>query len=194
MPFNIVNTLNVISGTLGGLATGVNKLIALDNLEAGLILDLAALNLIDVALGGAGGFVTVTTVLADIAIRAAVFSPVGGVTSGTYLPVASDLGNLDSVTPQISNWMRVGNIVTVGFSYLCTPTGGGGCSFRMTLPIASNFGTTVQAPGIVNTNLATTATDGIVVADNVQDLASPRFLGVANLSVLMSGIFVYKVI
>ena len=68
-------------------------------------------------------------------------------TSGTYTPTGAIVTNLDSVTPSVSMWIRVGNVVTVSGSAVVDPTASGSLSFRLSLPVASNFGALTDASG-----------------------------------------------
>jgi len=67
--------------------------------------------------------------------------------SGTYTPTATIVTNLDSATPVVSTYVRVGNVVCVFGSVGVDPTASGSLSFRLSLPIASNFGSTTDATG-----------------------------------------------
>jgi lysophospholipase L1-like esterase len=75
------------------------------------------------------------------------------IASGTYTPTASNSQNCTSLTAYVSEYMRVGNIVTVsGLVSFNTSASGVVNSFNITLPITTSFSSTLQAHG--------TATDG----------------------------------
>lgn len=78
-------------------------------------------------------------------LGAAVWRIIGA--SGTYTPTGTIVTNLDSVTPVVSTYVRVGNVVCVFGRVGVDPTASGSLSFRLSLPIASNFGSTTDATG-----------------------------------------------
>lgn len=69
------------------------------------------------------------------------------IASGTYTPSATGLNNLDSVTPAASQWMRVGNVVTVSGKAAVDATSAGTPFFNLSLPITSSFSATTNAAG-----------------------------------------------
>jgi hypothetical protein len=60
--------------------------------------------------------------------------------SGTYTPVASALGNVNTVTPYAAQWLRVGNVVTVSGQVNMDTNANTNPSFELSLPIASILG------------------------------------------------------
>lgn len=70
------------------------------------------------------------------------------IASGTYTPSATLVANCDAVTPLACQWMRVGNVVTVSGALTADPTvSGNTTTFRLTLPIASDFTNAQHAGG-----------------------------------------------
>lgn len=67
--------------------------------------------------------------------------------SGTYTPTGTVVTNLDSVTPNVSHYVRVGDEVTVFGSTAVDPTASGSITFGISLPIASNFAASTNASG-----------------------------------------------
>lgn len=67
--------------------------------------------------------------------------------SGTYTPTVTNIANVASSTPNVAQWMRVGNVVTVSGNLTVTPTATGDTQFRLSLPVASNFSGTTQCSG-----------------------------------------------
>lgn len=65
----------------------------------------------------------------------------------TYTPTHTALSNLDTTTPRVTGYSRVGNMVTISGGFSADPTAAGACSFEMSLPIASNFANTFEAGG-----------------------------------------------
>ena len=70
------------------------------------------------------------------------------IASGTYTPTGTGVNNVTTLTPRKAQWMRVGNVVTVSGLVTVDPTGGALCSFRLSLPIASNFTTGYECAGM----------------------------------------------
>ena len=73
--------------------------------------------------------------------------------SGTYNPTASSLANFTTVTPHSAQYQRVGNVVTVSGAIDIYPSGTGGSSFNLSLPITTAFINTHQAGGSGCTNV-----------------------------------------
>lgn len=87
------------------------------------------------------------------------------VTSGTYTPTVSNTTNVSSSTPQVFQYMRVGNVVTVSGIVNITATGAGTIVFTLSLPIASNFATQTQCAGVACQPQVATYITGRIVAD-----------------------------
>jgi hypothetical protein len=72
-----------------------------------------------------------------------------GLAAGTWTPTRSAEVNMDgTVTTFQSQYLRVGNTVTVSGRFTADPTLGGAASFEMDLPVASNFGAIEDCAGI----------------------------------------------
>lgn len=104
--------------------------------------------------------------------RTGVTSPVandGNVYSGTYTPTLTGVTNIDAVTANVCQYLRVGNVVTVSGMIGVDATATGNYTFRASLPIASNFTSASQCNGSL------TASGGLgysrIVADTVNDAA-----------------------
>jgi hypothetical protein len=88
-----------------------------------------------------------------------------GIQGSSYLPVASDLVNLTSVTPGITYFHRIGTTVFVGGLIaidainLATFT-----QWRITLPVASDFVATQDAGGLFFGGIAAGGGDVLAVA------------------------------
>lgn len=74
------------------------------------------------------------------------------IASGVFTPTASDLNQLDSVTPFEGTWSRVGEVVTFGFYYEGIITSGNTLgSFKFDLPeILNDFTTDKSNSWVVN--------------------------------------------
>lgn len=180
MSNNIVKSIDQIKTIINAsTADGLDKVNALDLLKAGITTSLADLNLIDAALGGAGNFTSINAALADIATKIAGFAPVGGVTSGTYLPVASALVNLSLATPLLSQFIRVGPTVAVYGSMNLTATAAlTPTSVKLSLPVASNLATGSDLAGSMTVDPAAILGTGIF--GDAADLALFTFNSVTN--------------
>lgn len=86
--------------------------------------------------------------------------------SGTYTPTGTVLTNLDSVTPGVCRYIRVGDQVIVSGTVTVDPTASGNISFALSLPIASAFTTATQASGMVSAGSSTT---GVAYSDATND-------------------------
>ena len=76
------------------------------------------------------------------------------VLSGTYVPTATNTGNLSAISPQTCQYMRVGNVVNVSGVINITPTAGGGVFFDLSLPVTNAvFANFQQAGGTGVTNV-----------------------------------------
>lgn len=67
--------------------------------------------------------------------------------SGTYTPTATIVSNLDSVTPGVMHYIRVGSRVFVWGDITYDPTAASAVSYRLTLPIASNLASATDLSG-----------------------------------------------
>lgn len=67
--------------------------------------------------------------------------------SGVYTPTLFNVTNLDGSAEFECQYMRVGNTVTVSGQVNINPTGAGPIELGISLPIASNFGTTRDCAG-----------------------------------------------
>jgi hypothetical protein len=98
--------------------------------------------------------------------RTGVTSPAttdGNIFSGTYTPQQLSIGgiaqntNVDAVTYQLAQYMRVGNMVTVSGRVDIDATATGNTIVQFSVPIASNFSSTAQGAGTAAFTSATVA-------------------------------------
>lgn len=80
------------------------------------------------------------------------YSTNGVVYAGTYTPIATNVSNLGTVTPNVAQYMRVGDVVTVSGTVSVDPTTSGTLTteFTLSLPVvrvSGNFNATSQAGG-----------------------------------------------
>jgi hypothetical protein len=82
----------------------------------------------------------------------------GNIFSGTYTPTqVSTNTNVDTVTYQSAQYMRVGNTVTISGRVDIDATATGNTVVQFSLPIASNFSSTAQGAGTAAFTSATVA-------------------------------------
>jgi len=92
---------------------------------------------------GVTGKITATAAGIDVPT-----SNLGMVSSGTYTPTLTNGTNIASSTAYALQYMRVGNTVTVGGFINIDTTATGTSGLRMSLPIASNFTSSIDAGGV----------------------------------------------
>lgn len=68
--------------------------------------------------------------------------------SGAWVPTLTDITNTSSRTAYTCQYTRIGDVVTFSGKFDVTPSGAGATSFRMTLPVASNFAFENNAGGV----------------------------------------------
>lgn len=113
--------------------------------------------------------------------------------SGAYTPTATAVTNLDSVTPSLSYYVRVGDIVTLCLSGTLDATASGNIVFRASLPIASNFGATTDATGTVGAQ-PMVGGENIVQADTTNDELTIRINPSLTTSVAWAASAQYRVL
>lgn len=88
--------------------------------------------------------------------------------SGTYTPTGTIGVNVSAVTPSQSQYMRVGNTVTVSGKLSFTTSASGVSRFTISVPVASNFGALEDAAGVATGG---DGTFGVIAiqADNPSD-------------------------
>lgn len=68
--------------------------------------------------------------------------------SGTYTPTLTGVTNVSASSPDVCQYMRVGDVVTVSGSLSVTPTGAGDVELGISLPIASSIASATQCAGV----------------------------------------------
>jgi hypothetical protein len=94
--------------------------------------------------------------------------------SGTYTPTGTGVTNVTDVNivPSQFRWSRIGDIVTVHGQVTVDPTATGATEFRLTLPVATNFGATAALCSGSGSSYTTAA---LGTAVSVSGLASGGF-------------------
>lgn len=97
---------------------------------------------------------------------------------GEYTPTLTNVTNVAASTPQVTQWYRVGNRVTV-FGYIAIdPTALGAFQVDMSLPVPSNFANVIQAGGTFSSTASGISQGGGIWSDATNDRVS--FIGVAT--------------
>lgn len=108
----------------------------------------------------------------------AVVTAASNITSGTYTPTSSSLVNLDSLTPALTQWSRIGSIVTVSGSVAADPTVAANTTtqFEITLPVASpGLSSSSQLNGVAIWSPDQSGVTVRVVGNGTTHLAAFRF-------------------
>lgn len=114
--------------------------------------------------------------------------------SGTYTPTLTNATNIAASTAFLARWSRVGNIVTVSGSVDIDPTAAGTTVLEMSLPVASNFSSTIDAGGTTACAL-NAARAGTISAHVANDRAVLTFTADATVTNLTNSyIYSYTVI
>jgi hypothetical protein len=123
-------------------------------------------------------------------------SSVPTLSSNTYSPSATGVTNVTTVTPQTAQYSRNGSTVTVSGRVDVTATATGNTTFRMTLPVASNFASTGELAGgaFYATNTVANNSFARISADTTNDEASFAFNSTVNTSASWFYHFTYTVI
>ena len=111
--------------------------------------------------------------------------------SGTYTPTGTIVTNLDSITPQLATYTRVGDIVTVTGACTIDPTASGNITGDLSLPVVSNFGAASDLSGVV---IAGQLYIGIIVGDATNDRASVTMSNTLTTSYAFRYVYQYRVI
>lgn len=88
----------------------------------------------------------------------------GNVFSGTYTPTLTNVTNLADSTAYACQYLRVGDVVTVSGAVAMDATAAGAVELRVSLPIASDFTSSVQAGGAYAMQ-ASASDKGVILAD-----------------------------
>lgn len=78
------------------------------------------------------------------------WATIPSIDAGTNTPTPTGLTNVDGATTSSSQYLRVGNTVTVSFQFTVNPTATGLTELELTPPIPSDFTQTYRASGVAN--------------------------------------------
>ena len=113
--------------------------------------------------------------------------------SGTYTPTLTNVTNVSASTAYKSQWMRVGNVVTVSGIVDIDPTAAADTELGISLPVASNLGGTEDLAGTAATRKLTAPVVQIL-GDITNNRASVKFSATLLSNEPYSYIFTYEVI
>ena len=120
-------------------------------------------------------------------------NPGGTITSGTYTPTITGVANVAGSTSAVCQYMRVGDVVTVSGQVLIDPTAAVVTSFRLSLPIASNFAITPQCGGAGGFQ-GTTIDHVDITADITNNEAFMAFIASVTTNSSVNFIFTYLIV
>lgn len=128
----------------------------------------------------------------DAATKAYVDSVIPAVTlaHGTYTATISNTTNVSSNTPEVWQYLRVGDVVTVSGTITIATTSSGNTILEFSLPFASNMTLATQCTGL-GTNAGAT---GVITGDISTDLGRYIFSAGGSSSTIHSLHFTYSVI
>jgi len=90
------------------------------------------------------------------------------VTAGWWVPTGTNGTNVTATTPNSSTFSRIGNVVTFAVSSAATTTAAASSSFRLSLPVTSNFTNVNDAVGTCKGN-RTGAEVGYIIGDTTNE-------------------------
>lgn len=116
------------------------------------------------------------------------------ITSGTYTPTLTNVANLDASTAFATGYYRIGDRVTVFGRFDADATAAASTSTQLglSLPVASNFATSIQLSGTAVADGSTL--DAAVRADATNDRADFVWLSNATANRTFRFHFTYQVI
>lgn len=115
--------------------------------------------------------------------------------SGTYTPTAANFTNITANTPQVAQWLRVGNVVTVSGSISVTTTAASPTQslFTLTLPIASTLSTFNKLIGVLSVSISGSINSATLSADTVGNLAQFSFASTTTGAQTVAYVYTYLV-
>lgn len=100
--------------------------------------------------------------------------------SGTYTPTITNVAGMSAISAQVSQWIRVGNVVTVSGMFLATTTGATINQVNVSLPIASNLTAQSDLNGVTSHWSALSGNPPQCYADASADAARVAFTPAAG--------------
>jgi hypothetical protein len=141
----------------------------------------------------AGKTLTVSNSLTITATDGATIAAGGGIVSGTYTPTLTNVTNIAaSVLNQDFIYLRIGTSVLVcGSVQIDVTTAGVSSALGISLPVASNFGTTYDLNGTAS---CPGEYGGAVISSSVNDRAEVYITPISNANLYWRIVFAYRII
>ena len=115
------------------------------------------------------------------------------VDAGVYTPTLNNSTNVAASTAFDAQWLRVGNVVTVGGKFNCDPTSANiQTNLGISLPIASNFAENEDCGGAVGCR--TFEGSGLVFGDPGSNIAGAQFFPTSTNNAAWGFTFTYRII
>ncbi len=147
-----------------------------------------------VVLNGAGGTpssITLTNATGTAASLTA--GATTNVTSGTYTPTVSNVSNAAASTTRAARYTRIGNVVHVsGQVDVDATTTLTITQIRISLPIASNFSSTLEGSGVIVSDKQLSA--GRIESENTTDTMQASFVPTSVANDTFNYVFTYEII
>jgi hypothetical protein len=118
----------------------------------------------------------------------------GKLTSGTWTPTVSAASNVTASTPFACQYMRVGDVVSFSGRINIQATAAGATAFNLSLPIASDFNSLVQAAGTLTTQATGVTACGAILGDTTNDALTVQInaLGTTNTAYSFTGMYLVR--
>lgn len=117
------------------------------------------------------------------------------IASGTYTPTLTSVTNVTSTTARVSQWMRVGNVVSVSGSFSLTATSSSAVEVGISLPIASGLTGDFQCSGSASSDNSSQPVSGPILGDNANDRARYKCAsGLSGVAIEIYFSFTYLVV
>lgn len=113
--------------------------------------------------------------------------------SGQHTPTLTAVANVAASSASQSQYLRVGDTVTVSGRLSITPTAAGLVQLGLSLPVASNFGSSEDAAGTATAQEAAYL-PGFIEADAINDRATLAFVATTNAARVVVFTYSYQVI
>lgn len=118
--------------------------------------------------------------------------------SGSYTPILTAVSNVAASTSSVSQWLRVGNVVTVSGQVSITPTVATDTLTRLgiSLPVLSNFTASSEVSGtaVAIDSAVINGRPAKIIGDTINARASLEFLAAATIQTNYSFTFTYVVV
>jgi hypothetical protein len=115
------------------------------------------------------------------------------IASGTYTPTLTGVTNVDSSIAHACQYMRVGSVVTVSGAFEINCTAAAATELGISLPIASNFGSSQQCGGTAFAD-AIAGMGAAIAGDTANDRAAVLFVTTDTSNRTMRFSFTYRIV